>query len=63
MLKVKARLHFIEDEKLPTDIIVDIPEEYCNRDNWDKYISDVLFSILQRKIKVEYELMDDVTFR
>lgn len=57
MLKVKASLHFIEDEKLPTDIIVDIPEEYCNRDKWDTYISDVLFSILRRKIKVEFELI------
>lgn len=63
MLKVKTSLQFRKNEELPTDVIVDIPEEYCNRDKWDKFIEDMLFSILRQKIKVEYELIDNVTCR
>lgn len=63
MLKVKASLQFRKNEELPTDVVVDIPKEYCNRDKWDKFIEDMLFSILRQKIKVEYELIDNVTCR
>lgn len=52
MIKVKASL---EVEELPKDIIIDIPKEYCNREEWNKYIKEYLFGLL--KLKVKYDVL------
>lgn len=44
---------------MPTNVLIDIPEEYCNRDNWDEYISNILFSILQHRVKIDYKLVEE----
>lgn len=59
MLRVKASLSFRGQEKMPTDIVIDIPEEYCNRDKWDEFIGNILFSILQHRVKIDYELIEE----
>lgn len=61
MIKVKASLVFKGKEKMPTDIVFDVPKEYCNRDDWNKFIDGVLFSVLRDRVKIDYELVEEHT--
>ena len=59
MIKVKASLIFKGEERMPTDIVLDIPKEDCNRDNWNDYIKEALFSILNDRVKIDYDLIEE----
>lgn len=58
VIKVKSSLVFKPEMGMPTDIIFDIPEEVCNRKDWNDFIKEGLLAILNDRIKVEYELIE-----
>lgn len=59
MIKVKASLVFKGKEKLPTDVVLDIPKDDCNRAKWNDYIKEALFLLLSDRVKVDFEVLDN----
>lgn len=59
MIKVKASLVFRGEDKLPTDIVLDIPKDACNRAKWNDYIKGALFLLLNDRVKVDFEVIKD----
>ena len=60
ILKVKASLDWKnESENLPHDITLVIPQEKCNLTSWNDYIKDSLTTILETRVKVIYDIVED----
>ena len=59
MIKVKASLVFKKNGKMPTDIMLDIPSEDCNRKKWNSYIKEALLLLFSDATKVKYEVVED----
>lgn len=55
LIKVKASLL----GKLPTDVVIDIPKNYCNRDEWNGYIKEYLSYLFDCDSKIDYEVLED----
>ena len=58
MIKVKASLKLKEKAKLPTDVCIDIPQEYCNRTGWNDYIKKYLWALLEDNLVMDFELIE-----
>lgn len=54
MMKVKASLHI---PKIPTDVIIDVPKDHCNRKDWNEYLKEILLEILEDSSSVEYQFL------
>lgn len=58
MIKVKASVQLRDGQELPTNIELDVPKEYCNRKDWNNFISEVMASLLRDRLKIDFEVME-----
>lgn len=56
MIKVKAS---VKIRKQPEPVLLDIPNEYCNRKGFTKYINEQMMNLLKDYVKIDFEVVED----
>lgn len=59
-MRVKASIEWKSDiEYLPHDITLVVPQEKCNLSSWHDYIKDTLMTILETRVRIKYDIVED----
>lgn len=56
LIKVKAKIYLDKDK--PSVLYLDVPEEKCNRAEFENYIKEHLIKAYSNEIKYEYSVVE-----